>query len=149
MWKRREGKIFLVLHACFLLLCLLFPLYVNLTSHAFSFLFGCLLHDRLYLYCAFCGGTRAVSALLHFQILDALRYNLFVVGLLIWALVLDVIVFVRLLRNEQRLLKIPKHSWIVMLCILIGFTILRNLLMIVWGIDPTGDLGSVWQSWKT
>jgi hypothetical protein len=149
MWKRREGKIFLALHACLLLLCLLFPLYVRLTDYTFSFLFGCFVHDHLSLYCAFCGGTRAFSALLHFQILDAIRYNVLVVGLVLWALVLDVSVFVRLLRNEKRLLKIPKYAWIVMLCALIGFMILRILLMIVWGIDPTGDLGDVWQSWKT
>ena len=149
MWKQRQGKIFLTVHVGFLLLVLLFPLYVKIADHAkFSFL-GCFLHDYLFLYCPFCGGTRAVFALLRLQFLEAIQYNVFVVCLVVWGLFLDATAFVRLLRNEKNLLKFPKHTWIVMLCVFIGFMILRNVLMIVWGLDPTGDLGAAWQSWKT
>lgn len=147
MWKRREGRIFLIAHACLLVGCLLLPFYLRITSHM-RFL-GCVLHDRLYLYCAFCGGTRAFSALLHFQILDAIRYNALVVGLVVWALVLDVVVLVRLLQNRRSILRFPRNGWVLMVCILVAFMILRNVLMIFWGFDPTSDLGAVWQNWKT
>lgn len=149
MWKRREGKIFLALHACLLLLCLLFPLYVKATDRALSFLFGCFFHDYLFLYCPLCGGTRAISALLHLQFAEAIRYNVLVVGLVAFALILDIVVLIRLLRKKATVLKIPRRGWIVMICILVAFLILRNLLMIVWNFDPTGDLGAFWQNWKS
>ena len=148
MWKRREGKIFLAVHLCLLLICLLFPLYVAFADRFFSFRFGCVFHDYLSLYCPFCGGTRAISSLLRFQFWNAIRYNVLVVGLVIWALVLDVTVLVRLLKNKDKLLRFPHWGWIVMIVILVMFMILRNALMIIWGIDPAGDLGAAWKNFK-
>ena len=87
--------------------------------------------------------------LLRFQFWDAIRYNVLVVGLVIWALVLDVTVLVRLLKNKDKLLRFPHWGWIVMIVILVMFMILRNALMIIWGIDPAGDLGAAWKNFKT
>lgn len=148
IWKRKEGKLFLRVHVCLLLACLAFPLYVKLTGRGTSFLFGCFFHDYLHLYCAFCGGTRAISSLLHLQIIEAFRYNALVVGLALGALVLDVIAFVRLLQDKKPLFKYPRWGWIAVICLLVAFFVLRNLLMIVWGIDPTGDLGAIWQNFR-
>ncbi len=148
MWKKKEGKIFLLVHLCLLLVCLLFPLYLKVTGGLLAGLSGCFLHDYLFLYCPMCGGTRAVEALLHLRILEAFQYNAFVVSLLLIALVLDIIVFVRLLRGKKVILKLPLWSWIPALALLVLFGILRNVLMVRYGYDPTGDLGVVWQNVK-
>ena len=148
MWKQREGRGFLKVHACLLLACLLFPLYVLLAERAFPFLFGCFFHDRLHLYCSFCGGPRAVSALLRLELLEALRYNALVVGIALGALVLDAIAFWRLCKQKTPIFLYPRWGWIAMICLLVAFWILRNLLMIFFGIDPTGDLGAFWQNWN-
>ncbi|MBQ8441206.1 MAG: DUF2752 domain-containing protein [Clostridia bacterium] len=145
MWKRKEGKIFLTVHLCLLLLCLLFPLYLKLAKGSFSRFFGCVLHDYLFLYCPVCGGTRAISALLHFEFLDAIRYNALVVALVLFALALDVIALIRLLQKKKTILRLPGWSWILMAVLLIAFGVLRNILMIGYGYDPTGDLGAIWQ----
>ena len=148
MWKRKEGKIFLAVHLCLLLSCLLFPLYLKLAKGSFSRFFGCILHDYLLLYCPVCGGTRAISALLRFDILEALRYNALVVCLVVFALVLDVIALIRLLQKKKTILRLPGWSWILMVVLLVSFGILRNILMIRYGYDPTGDLGAIWQNIK-
>ena len=148
MWKRREGKLFLAVHACLLLACLLFPFAVQIGERYFSFPFGCFFHDYLFLYCPFCGGTRAVRSLLNLNLLDAVRYNLAVVIFGLFALVLDVIAFVRLRKSKDPILIYPKWGWGALLALFVIFWILRNLLMIFFGIDPTGDLGAVWQNWN-
>lgn len=148
LWKQKDGRLFLTMHFCLLLACLAFPLYVRLAEWIPSFFFDCFLHDRLHLYCSFCGGTRAASALLRLQLGEALRYNALVVGLAVGALVWDVIAFVRLLQNKKPMFSYPRWGWIAMIGLLSAFFVLRNLLMILWGIDPTGDLGVLWQNWN-
>lgn len=148
LWKRKDGRLFLRIHLCLLLACLVFPLYLRLAGRIPSFFFECFLHDYLHLYCAFCGGTRAASALLHLQVGEALRYNALVVGLAVGALVWDGIAFIRLLKNKKPIFPYPRWGWIAVIGLLVAFFVLRNLLMILLGIDPTGDLGVLWQNWN-
>ena len=122
----------------------LFPLYGWLASRILAGRGGCFLHDWLSIYCPFCGGTRAVSSLLHLNVLQAFRLNAFVVLLIALAIALDIWAFVRLCRGREKLLGLPSWSWLVVLVLAILFAILRNYLMIAHGIDPTGDLGRVW-----
>ena len=122
----------------------LFPLYGRLAPKLFAGRGGCFLHDWLSVYCPLCGGTRAVSALLRLDIAQAFRLNAFVVLLIALAIGLDIWAFVRLRRGRERLLPLPNWSWIVVLVLAILFAILRNYLMIAHGIDPTGDLGRIW-----
>ena len=104
----------------------------------------CVLHDRLWLYCPFCGGTRAVGALLCFDFVGAFRANAMVVILIVLLIALEIVAIVRLCRGHERLLPLPGWSWIVLLALILGFAVLRNWLMIAYGIDPTGDLGGIW-----
>lgn len=122
----------------------LFPLYGWLAPKLLDGRGGCFLHDWLSIYCPFCGGTRAVSALLRFDLVGAWRLNAWVVVLITLAIVLDVWALMRLRSGHERLLPLPNWSWIVLLILTLLFAVLRNYLMIAHGVDPTGDLGHIW-----
>ncbi len=142
--KRRRA--FLWCHAALLLCIPLFLLYrlaVGLLPTGMS---GCFLHDFLFLYCPVCGGTRAVSALLRLDLLAAFGYNAFVVLLVFLFLIGDGIAWVRFLRHKSPYFRVPALCWVVLAVSLVLFWILRNYLMIAYGIDPTGDLGPLWRA---
>ena len=137
---------FLMIHGCLLGLAVLVPLYQRLASLVSSFFIGCFFHDRLFLYCPLCGGTRAVRELLRFQFGKAFAYNPVVVLGILGFLILDGIALIRLLRGKRRLYLVPAWGWILGVIVLVTYGILRNYLMIRWGYDPTGDLVRFW--WK-
>jgi len=141
---RRARNHFLIIHLCALSLVLLYPLYGRLLARIPFFLRGCLLHDWFRVYCPMCGGTRALEAMLRFDFAEALRYNLLVVLLAFALLAWDMLAFVRLLRKEKNLYRVPMWTWIALGAAVLVFGILRNLLMILWGIDPLGDLNIFW-----
>ena len=57
---------------------------------------------------------------------------------------LDVIAFIRLRRGERRLFVFPRPLWISFCVLFVLWGILRNVLMIFYGIDFTGDLVLFW-----
>jgi hypothetical protein len=141
----RVTKRYIGIHAGLVLAAVLFPLYQWLTSRlSLPFFKGCFLHDFLHVYCSFCGGTRSVDALLHFDFALAFQYNALIPLLLIVFIGLDIVALVRLLRGEEILFPLPKWSWIFGIVVLVGYAILRNYLMIARGYDPVGDLGVFW-----
>ncbi len=145
MKLRREWRIFIYLHIGFLAALLLFPLYRFFVDQVPRLLFGCVLHDRLFLYCPLCGGTRAIEALLQLDLPLALAQNTFVVLLVFLCLILDFIALVRLLQKKAVILWIPQWCWLAAAISLLLWGVFRNFLMIVFGVDPTGDLGAIWQ----
>lgn len=145
MINRRSATLYLILHAGLLLAVVLFPLYRALASYVTQFVTGCMIHDYLFLYCPLCGGTRAANALLHLDIVAALRFNPLVVVLVVLAIVLDIVALVRLLKGKSKLLLFPEWGWIALVALMIAYTVLRNYLMIAHGYDPVGDLGVFWQ----
>ena len=148
MIQKKSGKIYLLVHIALLAAILLFPLYRSVAQRISALFTGCLLHDRLFLYCPLCGGTRAVSSLLRLEIAEAFSYNAFVVLLVIVAIGLDVWAFVRLVRGHTNLLPLPGWIWIVFAVLLILYGVLRNYLMIARGVDPVGDLGVFWNGFR-
>lgn len=145
MTRKKEYWLFFGLHAVLLLAVLCFPLYRYLTDLLPPILTGCVLHDRFFLYCPVCGGTRAVEALLHFDLLGALTYNLFVTVTLLGVLGLDIAAWVRLFQKKNLFFRLPGWIWIAFAVFLALYFIGRNALMIAFGFDPTGDL---WPFWK-
>ena len=136
---------FLMLHAAALIGVLILPLYMKVASWLSSLFGGCIMH-RFFIYCPMCGGTRAVAALVRFDFLAAWNYNAFVVLLAFAVLALDVWAWVRYAQKKEPLIVLPKWSWIVLAVALLTFFILRNVLMIFFGIDPTGDLVYFWDA---
>ena len=144
MVDRGAQKRFLTVHLGAAAALALFPLYRWMMASVLS-PSGCFLHDYLFLYCAFCGGTRSLEALIGADVVAAFRYNALVPCLVLLTLVLDVIALIRLLRGEKKLLVLPKRSWIALVGLLVGYALLRNYLMIAEGYDPLGDLGAFWR----
>lgn len=141
----RAWAIYIGVHVAIPVLCfaaMLITEYVQKTpNRLFS---GCWSHDLLFLYCPLCGGTRAAGALARFDIAEALRYNAAVVIFLLVMLIWDVVAFVRILRSKDRPWAFPRRFWLYTVLLFAGYTILRNLLMIFWSIDPVGDLAAFW-----
>ena len=142
--KRSAGIKFACFHAVCVLAVLLFPLYARLSRRITLVIPGCAIHDFLRLYCPFCGGTRAVEALLSLNVVNAMQSNALVVLLLAVGAVLYGIAWVRLFRGETRLVSIPTWGWRALLVAVILFGVARNLLMIAFGMDPLGDLQVFW-----
>lgn len=144
MIDKKAGKIYLWVHVLLAVVLLLFPLYRSVAEYLTRFTVGCFLHDRLFLYCPLCGGTRAVAALLRLDLAEAFADNALVVVLAFFAVILDIWALTRLLRGKKDLLPLPGWVWVVMVVVLVVYGVLRNYLMIAHGIDPTGDLGIFW-----
>ena len=136
---------FLMLHAAALIGALILPLYMKVASWLSSLFGGCIMH-RFFIYCPMCGGTRAVAALVRFDFLAAWNYNAFVVLLAFVVFALDVWAWVRYAQKKEPLIVLPRWSWIAFVVALVAFFILRNVLMIFFGIDPTGDLVYFWDA---
>ena len=142
--KRSAVIKFVGFHAACVLAVLLFPLYVKISRLITTVIPGCALHDFLKLYCPFCGGTRAIEALLSLNVVEAIRCNALVIVLLAVGVVLYGIAWGRLFRGETKLISIPIGGWRALLVAIILFGVVRNVLMIAFGIDPLGDLQFFW-----
>ena len=142
--NRKAAKHFLILHGIAAGAALLFPLYMWIAKLLSAVFPGCAMHDFLFLYCPLCGGTRAVSHLLHFEFVAAVRANAFVVFAAAVALVFYILAWVRLFKGRERLFRIPGWLWVGLVVLMFLFGVLRNVLMVKWGIDPLGDLAAVW-----
>lgn len=139
---------FWALNGVVLLAALFMPLYIKLANWLGSVFGGCLMH-RFFIYCPLCGGTRAIAALTRFQFLEAWNYNALVVLLSVVVLGLDVWAWIRYLQKKEPLIILPSWAWITACVLLVTYFILRNVLMIFFGIDPTGDLVYFWDAIRT
>ena len=143
---QRSRRAFVWMHALLPLAVPLFFLYRAVTERLPAGMTGCVLHDYLFLYCPLCGGTRAVESLLHLDFEGALEKNAFVLLLLCVFLLLDVLAWRRFFQGKSPWSVAPAWVWVSLTAALILFGVLRNYLMIAHGIDPTGDLGRVWEA---
>ena len=139
----KEQKQFLLFHAGAVAAVAMFPLYRFLAANLPKFMGRCFFHDFLFLYCPLCGGTRAVNALLHFRITEALQCNAYVVLVVISLLVADLAAWIRFFRGSQPYFRGKATYWVILAVLLLVFGVLRNYLLIVHGIDPLGDLSEI------
>ncbi len=142
-WKK-----YLTLHAVLLAVAAGFGVYAVLTSLLLpDGFFHCIMHDLLHLYCPFCGGTRAFLAFLRLDILSALRLNSAVLLAALVFLVVDVRALVLLCRRSKRAL-LPPHLGDAAILLFSVYTLVLNTLML-YGLDPVGDLAVYWQEYGT
>lgn len=108
-------------------------------------IFNCVSYKFFHLYCPLCGGTRAIFALLELDFICALRYNSFIFYLAFAVIAYDVKVGIWAFKGRNDAFVLPK--WLIWLTavLFVLFLIGRNLLMIVWRIDPIGDLLGYWR----
>lgn len=92
------------------------------------------------MYCPGCGGTRAVEALLHFDIIESFMCNPLVLYLIFYIIAIS-ISFIK-----ERKIKQPRKYWyfrlmlnISVLIVIFLIYVVRNYLLIYKGVDVLGD----------
>jgi hypothetical protein len=105
--------------------------------------FRCLFAAKAHLYCPGCGCTRALEALLSLNVAASLSANPMALCLLLTLLYYEVML-TRLLKRDCRA-RVSQLPAVLFAYALLGFFLLRNLLLICWHIDPLGDLIQYWR----
>lgn len=135
--KKEQWIVFASVNGILLLGIILFPLYCEYVPRIpFS---DCSLLTYLHIYCPACGGTRALRALLHLDIVGSLLYNPMVIVGFLWLVAYEVGMVKNLIKKGSRQLLLKPWMIYVTLGIWAFYSILRNVLLI-WGIDLTGDI---------
>ena len=84
------------------------------------------------IFCPFCGGTRAIGALLSFKPVCALIYNPAVTLSVVAYVYYCVTAFVAIVKNKEKVLKLDKWVLFTLLAILILNFLARNALHLFW-----------------
>ena len=102
--------------------------------------FPCIFHDVFHLYCPGCGGTRALFAFLHGQVLQSLYYNPAIVLGALLILYYEIGVLVTLIKKNGKRYFYPKGGLLYFyIAIVAVFTIVRNYLLIGFQYDMLKD----------
>ena len=134
---KRNLLYFLYINLALLAAALLFWGYVALCEALTGQLF-CVYKILTKSYCPFCGGTRAVYALLQFDLPNALRYNALAVISAVMGLAYEIKTLSSILRRRPRPFALPRWVLPAYGILVMVFFLGRNLLL--WsGIDIIGD----------
>ena len=141
-------KKYLIFHGILLALAAGFGIYALLMRRFFpEGYFHCVLHDLLHLYCPFCGGTRAFLSLLRFDILTALRLNAALLFAGLAFILFDLRALWLICRKSEAPLLPPRLGSIAILYFGAYMLVINTLML--YGIDPAGDLAPYWQQEET
>lgn len=139
---RRKHRLtwLLLLNAAVPIIILLFLVYRRFSSGELGkLLFSCRLHDLLHIYCPACGWTRATSSLLRLDLVSALRQNVTAVVFVFGLIYADIRTVIAALRDEERLFHISPWTLWSFLAFALVYTIFRNILLLCFSVDITGD----------
>ena len=131
----RFAALYLSLNAATILLFLLMLFSDRLP---FPLLAVCPLHEAG-LYCPTCGMTRALRALLRLDPLGALRYNPCVFFLLVTVAYYEAVGLMAVIRRQGEPRGVRRWPLALLLLTLLVFFIVRNVLLLGFSLDPTGD----------
>ncbi|MBQ3040390.1 MAG: DUF2752 domain-containing protein [Clostridia bacterium] len=115
--------------------------FVILSSIAMELDMKCTLVEKLHLYCPGCGGTRALYSLLRLDIISSLRYNIAVpFGAFVY-IFYDIKAIIALAKRDEQFFSKQKFILIyAFIGILLLNFIVRNILLLGYGIDFIGDI---------
>lgn len=106
---------------------------------------GCILHDLVHLYCPLCGGTRAMVALCQGRPVTSLLFNPVTAYLAVGFIVFDITAIIRTVRRSPLPpVRIPQWYVIGAIALAVLVFIVRNTLMIGYGIDNLDGLALYW-----
>ena len=142
--KKLIGQFFLM-NAALVLAAVAFLLIALLKQRVYLPIFECVTYKFFHLYCPLCGGTRAIFALLEFDLISAIKYNSFLFYLALAFIAYDIKACIWAFNGKIDAFVVPKWLVWVTSVLFVAFFIGRNLLMIAWGIDPIGDLVGCWR----
>jgi hypothetical protein len=136
--RRKLLTQYLLIHLA-LLLYGAFVLLWSLVSKRLGVDYFCLSHDLFGIYCPFCGGTRALSALLRFDLPSALAYNTAFVLTLPLLLFFDARALSLIFCDRVKGSLFPRPMGILVAVIFAVYFVVRNLLVFAFGVDFVGD----------
>ena len=89
------------------------------------------------IYCPTCGMTRAARALLELDLAASLRYHPLLPLFLVMVLYYEWVHLRAVLSGRPA--RRPRHLLMFTIAAFVAFFVLRNVLLLVFGIDPVGD----------
>ncbi len=112
-----------------------------LLFHFFPSLFECRFKELFHLYCPGCGGSRAVVSLLYLDIVGSfIKFPPLYIAIAAIAEI-DIRLLVALIRKDGAPIRQYRPTlFIVFAASVILHFILRNFLLLCFGIDPLGDI---------
>ena len=139
---RRNILIFVLLPN--LLLLVISLVYGNITREAICAgedVVSCIFKKNMHLYCPGCGGSRALVYLLNFDLLRSFIYYPPLLVSIIFILDLDLRAFISFLKNDFSFLRSFRTKFLILIPIfIIANFIIRNVLLVAFGIDFIGDV---------
>ena len=141
-----RARMLLMVHLLLLLAVGAFFLYAWLVkAYLPARFYHCAMHDILHFYCPLCGGTRAAAAILSFDLKSALQLAPTVFLLFLFLFIIDVRAWAIVWKKENEREIFPYTLLKTGAALLLFSTAFRNALML-WGLDPAGDLLYFWHS---
>lgn len=135
--RKRITILFLAVNLGILAISLIYALVFTLCPE----LFACAFKESLHIYCPGCGGSRAVTRLLSLDIIGSFICFpplYFAIGAI---MELDIKMLISIIRNDAELLRRYRPTaFIIFGAVLIIHFILRNVLLVGFGIDTLGDI---------
>lgn len=143
--KRKGIRNFVLLNLGLLCIFAAFLLYALMLKRITVPYIYCLTYSFFHLYCPFCGGTRAIFDILSLDILSAIKHNVFLIYLIIAFVFYDIRALSMILKGRKNAFSVPKWLWMLTVILFAVFFVVRNLLMIAFGIDTVGGLAGFWR----
>jgi hypothetical protein len=103
-------------------------------------LFACAFARQSHLYCPGCGGSRALLALLRLDVLGSLAANPSLIAGIATLVYYEIALYLSS-RGRARVRPWPAIAYAALI---LAFFIIRNLLLVLCGIDPLGDQIGYW-----
>ncbi len=144
MLKTKRGRaiaLFLLFNLSLLTVSLIYAGLVEESAANGEELIPCFFKNNLRFYCPGCGSSRALVALLHFDLIGALLLSPGLVTAFFIIVYLDIRVLIGIIKNDSKYLSLysPKLLILLVSVIVLNF-ILKNLLLFAFRIDLIGDL---------
>lgn len=121
--------------------------YLGITDTAISFSDKkCIFPEYFHLYCAGCGGTRAVRYLIEGDLIRSfLAHPIILYLLILYIQAFCISIYTVFIKKDMKLRYYVKiwQLW-TLLGVVLGNFIFRNLVLVIWGLDFLGDCAPYW-----
>lgn len=143
--RRKIAFLFIAVNGGIFLLSIVYAILFKLHPE----LFACRFKEIFHLYCFGCGGSRAVNRLLSFDIVGsfvAFPPLYFAIGAIAE---LDIRMLAAIIKDDREILtRYRPTAFIIFAAVLVIHFVLRNALLLGFGIDPLGDIIGTSAFWR-